>query len=162
MVDALGFELTLNTFGQLVLNKPGLPPWIGVIPVRAFPLTAPEEGLSLVTSSGEEVLWISHLTDLPEAMREIVEAELASREFMPEIQAIRSVSSYATPCTWRVSTIQGETELVLKGEEDIRRLHLYGNGIQSLIIRDRHGIEYFVPNRNALDRHSRKLLDRFL
>lgn len=43
---------------------------------------------------------INRLDDLPEATRELVRARLASREFMPVIQRIRSVSSFATPTTW--------------------------------------------------------------
>ena len=41
---------------------------------------------------------------------------------MPEIRASSRVSSFATPCTWTVATDRGDTEFVLKGEEDIRRL----------------------------------------
>jgi hypothetical protein len=82
---------------------------------------------------------------------------LASREFVPEIRAIRAVSSFATPSTWTIETDRGDTTLVLKGEEDIRRL-----ARASLLIADRHGIQYLVRDIAALDRHSRKLLDRFL
>jgi hypothetical protein len=46
---------------------------------------------------------------------------------------------------------------VLKGEEDIRRLRDGG-----LIITDSHGVTYRVHDIRALDRASRKLLDRFL
>ena len=34
----------------------------GVLPVRAFPLAAPDEGLSLVGSDGHELLWIERLS----------------------------------------------------------------------------------------------------
>jgi len=49
------------------------------------------------------------------------------------------------------------SSFVLKGEEDIRRLR--GNG---LLITDNHGLTYRVIDMRALDRQSRKLLDRFL
>ncbi|NIU62905.1 MAG: DUF1854 domain-containing protein, partial [Pseudomonas stutzeri] len=38
-----------------------------VLPVRAFPLAAPDEGLSLVGSDGHELLWIDHLSTLDAA-----------------------------------------------------------------------------------------------
>lgn len=41
---------------------------------------------------------------------------------MPEVERIVSVSSFACPSTWQVQTNRGPAELVLKGEEDIRRL----------------------------------------
>ena len=76
---------------------------------------------------------------------------------MPVISCIISVSSFATPSTWRVATNRGETDLVLKGEEDIRRLTP-----PALLIADTHGIHYLIRDRGALDAQSRKFLDRFL
>jgi hypothetical protein len=130
---------------------------IGVMPVRTFPLAAPDEGLSLVSAEGHEVAWINHLSDLSADTQSLMREELANREFMPVISRIDDVSSYATPSTWTVSTNRGTTNFVLKGEEDIRRLP--DNG---LLIADRHGILYRVEDRRTLDRHSRKILDRFL
>lgn len=159
--QAQKFQLTRNTFGQLVLTT-NLGIHTGVIPVRAFALTAPSEGISLVSPSGQELVWIDRLLDLPTTERSLIEEELAQRDFMPTIQRIESVSSFATPSEWSVLTDRGQTTLVLKGEEDIRRLNLYGTGVQSLIVADSHGVQFFVPDRGALDRHSKKLLDRFL
>lgn len=155
------FQLTRNSFGQLVLTTQ-LDIHTGIIPVRAFALTAPSEGISLVSPSGQELVWIDRLLDLPPTERSLIEEELAQRDFMPTIERIESVSSFATPSEWSVLTDRGLTTLVLKGEEDIRRLNLYGTGVQSLIIADSHGVQFFVPDRGALDRHSKKLLDRFL
>ena len=59
--------------------------------------------------------------------------------------------------TWTVETDRGEARFVLKGEEDIRRL---ANG--ALLIADPHGLSDRVRDRFALDRHSRKLIERFL
>ncbi|MEY4591154.1 MAG: hypothetical protein RIR18_49 [Pseudomonadota bacterium] len=156
------FQLTRNAFGQLALTTADGIVHTGVIPVRAFALTAPTEGISLVSTNGQELVWIHRLAELPAIERAIIEEELAQREFMPTIECITSVSSFATPSEWSIVTNKGPATLVLKGEEDIRRLNLYGQGIQSLIIADSHGIQYFVPNRAELDRHSKKLLDRFL
>lgn len=158
----LDTQLTRNAFGQLVFTDDAGGAHVGVTPVRAFALTAPDKGLALVGPSGHELLWIDQLSDLPATARSLIEAELAGREFMPTVTRIRHVSSFATPSTWEVDTDRGATELVLKGEEDIRRLHLYGPDVQSLIIADSHGVQFFVPDRAALDRHSKKLLERFL
>ena len=151
------YQLHRNTFGRLVFTGADGIAQEGVVPVRAFPIAAPEEGIALVDPHGHELAWINRLTDLPEALRTLVEAELAVREFMPEIKRIISVASFATPSTWRVETDHGETSLVLKGEEDIRRL-----ASPALLIADSHGIHYLIRDRYALDTHSRKILDRFL
>jgi hypothetical protein len=151
------FALERDPFGRLVVRLADGAEHVGVVPVRAFPIAAPEEGLSLVSADGREVAWVERLSALAPAARTLIEEDLASREFVPEIRAIRSVSSFATPSTWNVATDRGDTELVLDGEEHIRRL-----GRTSLLIADRHGVQYLVRDLTKLDRPSRKLLDRFL
>lgn len=151
------FGLSRDPFGRLVLRDAAGVEHVGVVPVRAFPIAAPDEGLSLVSPDGHELAWIERLDALDAAGRTLIEEDLASREFVPEIRAIRTVSSFATPSTWTVDTDRGATTLVLKGEEDIRRL-----ARTSLLIADRHGIQFLVRDIGALDRASRRLLDRFL
>ncbi|GAB4089522.1 DUF1854 domain-containing protein [Hydrogenophaga soli] len=151
------FQLFWNEAGRLVLTDVQGVNHVGVIPVRAFPVSAAEEGLSLVDVDGHELAWIDRLSDLPTEQQEAVQRGLREREFMPEIQRLHGVSSFATPSTWRVDTDRGPFELVLKGEEDIRRLT--GN---TLLVSDSHGVQYLIRDLMALDRHSRKLLDRFL
>lgn len=151
------FQLHRNPHGQLVCTDAQGQVHVGVLPVRAFPITAPDEGVSLVSPEGHEVVWIERLSDLPCPLRRLIEEELAQREFMPEITRLVAVSSFATPSTWEVETDRGRTQLVLKGEEDIRRLP---GG--RLLIADRDGVSYLIRDPAALDRASRRLLDRFL
>lgn len=128
-----------------------------IIPVRAFPITAPDDGISLVGSDGHELMWLNSLTELPPKERRLVEDELNQREFVPNISAIHSVSSFNTPSTWDVQTDRGKTTFVLRGEEDIRRI-----GSNRLLISDNHGVQFQIHDLARLDRHSRQLLDRFL
>ncbi|MBP6188722.1 MAG: DUF1854 domain-containing protein [Azonexus sp.] len=151
------FQLQRNSYGRLVFTAENGDIHEGVTPVRAFPIAAPDEGLSLVNYEGHEVAWIDHLTDLPPAIGQLIEADLASREFVPEIERIVAVSSFACPSTWQLMTNRGNAELILKGEEDIRRLSQ-----TRLLIADAHGIQFLIRDLSKLDRHSRKLLDRFL
>jgi hypothetical protein len=151
------FQLTRNAFGRLVLTTAAGDVVEGVVPVRAFPIAAPGEGISLVGPDGHEAGWIDRLDALPAEQRQLVEEELGRREFMPEIRRLRSVSSFATPSTWTVETDRGETRFVLWGEEFIRRL-----GKSGLLIEDSHGIHFLVRDMSGLDTASRKLLDRFL
>ena len=151
------FELSRNAFGHLVLTQEDGQMIENVSPVRAFPIQSPNDGISLVQEDGKEVAWIDNLHELPEPSRTLVSEELEGREFMPEVLRIVSVTSYATPCTWKVETDRGETEFVLKGEEDIRRI-----GSTSLLIADNHGIHFLIRDMFQVDKHSRKILDRFL
>ncbi len=151
------FSLIRNPFGLLVFTGADGEAHAGVVPVRAFPIGAPDEGIALVNSEGHELLWIDRLEDLGKETAQLVQEELSSREFVPEIKRIRSVSSFACPSTWDLDTDRGDAKLVLKGEEDIRRLDR-----EKLLIADTHGIQFLIRDIQSLDRASRKILDRFL
>lgn len=157
MTTFTSFTLRRDAFGKLVLTNGEGEEFVGVAPVRSFPVQAPSKGISLVRDGGKEVAWIDDLDALPDDIRTLVTEELDGREFMPEIRSIKGVSSYATPCTWTVQTDRGDTEFVLKGEEDIRRLGAY-----SLLIADSHGIHFLIRDMFGIDKGSRKILDRFL
>lgn len=151
------YQLRRDDFGRLTFTGDDGQTHDGVVPVRAFPIAAPGEGIALCDPHGHELAWIDRLSDVAEPLRALIEGELASREFMPVISQIESVSSYATPSTWQIRTDHGATALVLKGEEDIRRL-----ATPALLIADSNGIHYLIRDRYALDKTSRKILDRFL
>jgi len=150
------FTLSRNAFGKLVFTSPeGVHE--NVVPVRAFPIAAPDSGIALVDADGHELAWIDHLGELPAATRALLDDELKNREFLPEIKRILRVSTLAVPSTWEVETDRGTASFVLKGEEDIRRV-----AHTTLLIADSHGVQFLVRDMDALDKGSRKLLDRFL
>ena len=152
------FELTRNPFGKLTFVGTSGDRYEGVLPVRAFPVQSPEDGIALVCTQGHERAWIDQLAAVPEPAQTLIREELATRELMPVIQDILSVSSFSTPCTWSVQTDRGSTEFVLRGDEDIRRI-----GAQhALLVADAHGIQFLIPDASALSAASRKILDRFL
>lgn len=151
------FDLTRDSFGVLHLTTASGETYAGVAPVRAFPIGEPSGAIAMVRGDGKEVAWIDRLDDLVSAVRALLQEELGSRDFMPEIARIVDVSSFATPCTWQVATDRGDTAFVLKDEGDIRRI-----GDASLLVADNHGIHYLIRNMFTIDKHSRKILDRFL
>jgi hypothetical protein len=154
---SMDFTLSHNLFGKLVFTASDGTVHSNILPVRAFPIAAPLQDIALVSEEGHELAWITDLASLSEGNRKLLEAELASREFMPEMLELQQVSSFATPCTWEVKTDRGHTSFILKAEEDIRRLSQ-----TTLLIADSNGIHYLIRDVQKLDRHSRKLLDRFL
>jgi Domain of unknown function (DUF1854) len=156
-LHAAGFQLTRLPTGRLQLTDAQGERHSGVVPVRAFPLTAPDEGISLVGTDGHELAWIADLQTLPPASRALIDEELAQRDFVPQITRLVSVSSFGTPSIWTVETDRGPTTFVLAGEEDIRRLDH-----RALLIAGSQGVQYGVPDIGALDRASRRLLERFL
>jgi len=152
------FDLQRNAFGKLILTNAAGERYEGVVPVRAFPIQSPDDGISIVNLDGEEVGWVDRIADIEEPIRSLILGELAAREFIPVLQKIVSITSFSTPCTWTVETDRGTCEFVLRGDEDIRRI----GKDHALLIADTHGIQYLVRDQFALDAHSKKILDRFL
>ena len=151
------FTLAFDSFGKLVVTMADGTKHVGAVVARAFPIKAPDQNISSLSAEGKELAWVESLNDLPERERDLVSQALQAREFMPEILSLEGVNSFSTPSVWRVQTTRGPTQLVLKGEEDIRRL-----STNTLIVADAHGVQFLIRDLPALDRHTRKLLDRFL
>lgn len=128
-----------------------------VLVVRAYPVTAPDQGVGIMDAEGHELAWFERLDQLTQSLQDPIRQALAEREFLPEIERLKSVSSLVTPSVWTVQTNRGEARFMLKGEEDIRRL----TGT-TLIVSDIDGVQYLIRDPMALDRHSRRLLDRFM
>jgi len=151
------FSLSFNAMGQLAVRLADDTLHEGAVVVRAFPIAEPDHGISILSAEGKELIWIDELATVNNTNRQVIERALQMREFMPEILRLDGVNSFSTPSTWRVQTNRGPTEFVLKGEEDIRRL-----STRTLIVADAHGVQFLIRDLPALDKHTRKLLDRFL
>lgn len=148
--------LDRDALGRLVFTDADGIEHIGVFPVRAFPITQPEAGISIMDQSGKELCWFDDTKSIPKGELALIQEELAAREFMPVIKKITKVSTFATPSLWDIETDRGPTRIRLKGEEDIRRIA--GN---TLLIADSNGLQFLIPDSTQLDKVSKKLLDRF-
>ena len=57
------FQLVRQPSGRLLFIGANGEQHAGVVPVRAFPLAAPDEGISLVSTEGHELAWVEQLQD---------------------------------------------------------------------------------------------------
>ena len=155
-----GTDLMLhrNEHGRLCLTQPDGAVLEGLTPVRAFPIAAPDEAISLVGRDGKEVYWIAQLGDVPAAARQLLDEDFAVREFVPEVQAITGIDAISVPSVWTVLTDRGASQLTLKAEEDIRKIE----GRHHLLITSRDGVQYRIRDARRLDKQSQKYLERFL
>jgi Domain of unknown function (DUF1854) len=151
------WSLSFNPLGELVVRLADGSLHTRAVAVRAFPIAQPDRSISILSAEGKELVWIDDLATVSATNQEVIERALQMREFMPEILRLDGVNSFSTPSTWRVQTNRGATEFVLKGEEDIKRLSTH-----TLIVADAHGVQFLIRDLPSLDRHTRKLLDRFL
>lgn len=149
-------QIERDSLGRLVFIDDKGERHIGVHPVRAFPITAPDAGIAIMNQSGKELCWFPSTAAISEAELRLIEEELAEREFMPVIEKITQVSTFATPSIWDIETDRGPTRIRLKGEDDIRRIA--GN---TLLIADSNGLQFLIKDSTQLDKVSKKLLDRF-
>ncbi|MHC5539015.1 cyanophycin metabolism-associated DUF1854 family protein [Singulisphaera rosea] len=151
------FGLTHDNWGRLVLIDADGRRHVGVEPVRSFPISDPGRWISLCDSHGREILCVESLERLSPGVRQILEDELAHREFVPVITRIVRVSGETSPSEWVVETDRGPTTFTLENEDDIRRLEG-----RSVLITDAQKLRYRVPDTGELDHASRRLLERYL
>jgi hypothetical protein len=151
------FSLSRDAWGKLLLSNGATGGPVPVVPIRAFPFSAPRQGVILCDAAGREVAWIDNLDTLPADLRTLIEEELARREFVPLIRRIHRVSPRVEPSEWDVETDRGRACFVLNSADDVRRL----DDVRAMII-DAHGIRYLIPSLGSLDLTSRRILERYL
>uniref|UniRef100_A0A7C4LQW9 DUF1854 domain-containing protein n=1 Tax=Schlesneria paludicola TaxID=360056 RepID=A0A7C4LQW9_9PLAN len=150
-------QLHHNAYGQLVLTLPDGSVHEDVEPYRCFPWSAPHVAISLVGRDGRELINLPDLTQLPDATRKLLEADLAEREFVPVIQRIAKASGLWPPCTWEVVTDRGPAMVVIESEDDVRKLGPHG-----VLIADASGLRFRIPDTRRLDQGSLRHLRRLL
>ena len=152
------FSFERDAWGQLVLTCADGRRLAGVEVVRAFPISAPGESVSICDADGHELLCIDDLSALPPRLQEAIERELSDREFTPIVVRIESVQADADPSQWRVLTNRGPTTFLMEdSDNDVRRL-----GPNRILLVDVHGIRYLILDAGRLDAASRRILDRYL
>jgi hypothetical protein len=120
---------------------------------RAFPLSAPEAGLAVVSVKGHELAWVESLGLAEPSLRTFLEAELARREFVPVIERIESVSE-ARPAEWSVVTDRGPHRFTVAHPDDVARRP------EGTFVTDTDGIRYRLAPEASLDDRSRRILER--
>jgi hypothetical protein len=151
------FDLERDDLGRLVLIDGHGQRHVGVEAVRGFPISEPDRWISICDGEGREVALVGDLADLPAKVRELLEDDLAQREFVPLIRRILSVPPDTEPASWDVETDRGRTRFVVKIHDDVRRL-----GPQRAMIVDSQGIRYLVDRLDQLDPASYRILERYL
>jgi hypothetical protein len=153
----LPLRLHHDAFGRLVVTLANGQSHSGVVPVRAFPFSAPEQWISLCDENGHEVICLTDVAELDRKARDQLAAELARREFIPRIQRVLRVVAGGAASQWFVNTDRGDTSFELPSEDNIRHM-----GSDGALLIDRHGIRYRIISVPQLDAHSRRILRRYL
>ncbi len=128
----------------------------GVRPLRLFPLTDPAHWIAILDEQGRELACIEDPATLDAGQRSALEAALAKRHFVPVIRRIVAITRAADGHDWRVETDRGASTFRTETDESIQTL---GGG--RIVIIDKLGTRYLLPDVADLDRDSRRKLERY-
>lgn len=157
MIEPESISLSVDSLGQLSVVDSQGETHQDIRPVRLFPLSNPDQWISLVDSQGREIACVDHLDKLSLASQVVLRSELEKREFVPLLKRVIWVSGNSEPCEWKVETDRGQSSFILKDEKDVRRLGEHG-----VLVVDSFGIRYFIPDRNQLDAYSRRIVEWYV
>ncbi|MFO0907698.1 MAG: DUF1854 domain-containing protein [Isosphaeraceae bacterium] len=149
--------LRLDERRRIVLETTDGACHVGVEPIRAFPFSDPDRFIVFCDADGREILCLDSLAKLDVSTRQLVEEQLALREFQPIIERIVRVSGEGSPSEWQVETDRGPTRFTLDSDDDVRRL-----GDHRVLIVDARKLRYSIDDIRVLDAQSRRVLERFL
>ena len=131
---------------------------------RSFPVTAPSEFLSVrepdtrKKGRGSEIGMIRHLDVFDKATVDLINAELDLRYFTPEIKRITAAKEKFGYCYWEADTSAGHVSFVLNNPfGNIRKLE---DG--RILIADMDGNCFLIPDPEALDRQSYKVIEIYI
>lgn len=151
------WQLRESTQGKLALFKGDTLVADPVMPVLAFPFSAPQESISIVDEYSREMAWLDRVEQLDGPSQAVLKDYLAVREYRPVVSRITSVSTYSTPSVWTLETDKGPCKFELPTDESIRRL-----GGSRLVLTHANGMQFIIEDTFALDARSRQILARFM
>lgn len=121
---------------------------------RAFPLTRPEEYISVRTPEGEEIGLIAELRQLDAESLAEAHRELGFSYLMPRAIRIYSIRQKPAMWTWNLETDRGDMVLKLRNLHD----HVTRLGAGRFIIEDAEGRKCEIDEGCLADERSRKQL----
>ncbi len=135
-----------------------------VIVLRSFPVSAPDEFLSVREPNtkkkgrGAEIGMIRRLSDFDEDTRALINEEMVLRYFTPEIKKILSVKEKFGYSYWEAETTAGKVSFILNNPfGSIRVLE-----DKRVYIADMDGNSFVIPNPEALDRASYRRIEIYM
>jgi hypothetical protein len=143
--------------GSLVLFV-GNASFPGVQLVRAAPLSQRDRYICFLDTDGEEICMVRDLSELAQQDRHVAEEELRMRYIITEIRGVISIRRESGTLYCKTGTNRGSKELILRSsDENVRWLN-----DRHLILTDVYGSRFEVPDIQALDRESARMLKQNL
>ena len=147
-------KISHNQFAELQAELPDGSVHAPVEPVRTFPLTQPDQYISLLDAQKNELGLIEDINQLERADRTLLAEELKKCYFMPKITRIYSLEGQFGVTQWEAETDSGSVFFDLRSRNDITSLS--GGRV---LIKDIDGNRYEIVNYHQLDPKSIALLE---
>ncbi len=135
-----------------------------IVPVRAFPISAPESFISIrepdtrEKGRGAEIGMIESLAEFDAEAADMIRDELSRRYFTPAIRKIHSFREKFGYCYWDVTTAAGRIEFIMSNPTGSIRTLEDGR----VFLYDIDGNCFTVEDPGKLDKRSYKLLENYL
>ena len=125
---------------------------------RVFPLSIPNDYLSIQAADGQEVAILRDLGTVEPKSRELIEEELDRRYFTPNIERIDLLRQEAGMWHFQVQTQRGAADFFVRNWRDSAQ-EISGGRWQ---IHTVDGTRFEIKNLEELDERSRRFLDQLL
>ena len=153
-LDPKLLKISRNQFAELEAELPDGSVYAPVEPVRTFPLTQPNQYISLLDAHKNELGLIEDINQLKKADQIVLAEELEKCYFMPKITRIHFIAGRFGVTEWEAETEVGPVSFDLRSRNDITTLD--GGRI---LIKDIDGNRYEIANYHRLDPKSVALLE---
>ena len=127
-------------------------------PRRLFPLSGPDEFISLLDQSGREQMIVRKLSALDESSAEAIKASLADYYRIPKIEAITECFDKNGALKFTVTTNYGACTFSVKDRHADIKL-LYGRRV---MMKDSNDNRYEIPDINVIDSKSRHIMAGYI
>ena len=143
---------------RLQMARDGSDDWREVGAVRLFPLTAPSRWISIVDDEVKEIGLIEDLAAFDRDARCCIEAELERRYLTPQIERVIACRTRFDSAEWVVETNRGPATFLVRDPREKIKEPLP----RHLTLTDAEGNRYDIPDVDALDATSRRLIAEWL
>ena len=126
--------------------------------VRAAPLSFPHQFISILDDKDVEICMIDDLAEVDPGTRALIEEELEKRYLTSIVEKVISIRTEYGTSYWEVETDRGHREFVIQNVSE----NVQWPGDRRLFLIDVDDNRFEVPDLDAFDERSRKLVDNLL
>jgi len=140
------------------MREEGEEGWKEVSLTRLFPLSEPEKWIAVLDKEGKEIGVLPDLKDIAPEELACVREELSRRYLVPQILRILTCRDRFDMAEWTVETDRGQITFLTRNlREQVQQPFP-----RRFVVMDVEGNRYDIPDLNALDPESRRLLEERL